>query len=91
MQTFTFGTTPESVIRSAFERETPDGFSIDVQGWDSETLDVIGYGSGTYSVDQLIALLDALRDYPVADYRVLSDYARSLRASILESLGIEEI
>jgi hypothetical protein len=98
MQTFTFGTTPESVIRAAFERETPDGYYIDAQGIDPATMDVIGYGSdsGIYDADQLITLLDELYDFP-ADlpphdrYGDLRENAWSLRASILETLGIEEI
>lgn len=98
MIVYTYGTTPEAIIRAAFDAETPGGYHIDAQGIDSVTLDVIGRGSGTYDADQLVALLNELRDFP-DDFppherysaEEIADNAWSLRASIFETLGIEEI
>jgi hypothetical protein len=105
MQSFTFGTTPEHVIREAFDRAHPDGFTVVWRGIDAVTLEAAGCpGDGAWTADELVATLGALaatfdgaHDERARElmgrYSALEiiENAASLRTSILEVLGIEEV
>jgi hypothetical protein len=103
MQSFTFGLTPEHIIREAFARETPDGYRIRAQGIDAVTLETVSREpSAVWDADALVSVLADLADFPEdggarwGDYGHYSaseiiDNAFGLRTSILETLGIEEI
>jgi hypothetical protein len=98
MQTFTFGTTPEHVIRDAFAREIDGHYRMEARGIDAVTLDAVG-GPATLDADGLVHLLAMLADFPESPdvdtdrYSVpeIIENAFSLRTSILSTLGIEEI
>jgi hypothetical protein len=106
MQSYTHGTTPYDVIIEAHARVTPLGYTIVARGIDSVTLDAAQHGDGTFDAHGLATLLDALdgieegaasqvlADTGEADRYTaeeIVDNAMSLRTSILETLGIEEI
>ena len=94
--TFTFGTTPEPVIRDAFADEDTGGFYWDLRGSDSrnaERLDL--HRIDESKVEGFIKIIDRLADPGVylrlEDDDVLWDWAPSLRADMLASIEIEEI
>jgi hypothetical protein len=102
--TFTFGMTPESVVREAFARECPDGtFAVVARGIDAVSLEAAGCCDGDWSADELveaIAALAAVDDgvhdgaHELAEYYTADEIienAVSLRTDILSVLGIEEI
>jgi hypothetical protein len=105
MQTFTFGTTPESTIREALEYTEGATFKITARGIDAVTLDAATCSDGEWDADELIGTLAALADLTPEQANValarrgddryspaeIVDNADSLRGSILETLGIEEI
>jgi hypothetical protein len=101
MQSFTFGTTPEPVIREAFDRECPDGTIIVIaRGIDAVSLEAAGYSEGNWTADDVVRIVGALTDVEDAAAATLAgrytadeiiSNAESLRTSILAALGIEEI
>jgi hypothetical protein len=106
METYTFGTTPEEAIREAFAREIETGgYAITARGIDAVTLDAAVCSDGEWTVDELLGTLTALGDLtPEAANVTLArrgddryspseivENADSLRSSILETLGIEEV
>ena len=94
--TFTFGTTPESVIRDAFADPDSGGFYWDLRGSDSrnaERLDI--HQIDESKVEGFIKIIDRLTD-PGAYLRLededdLWDWAPSLRADMLAAIEIEEV
>jgi hypothetical protein len=103
--TFTFGMTPESVIREALEYTEGATFRIDARGIDAVTLAAACCSDGEWDADELVGTLAALLkvtgwqatialiDRGETDYTAweIVENAESLRCGILETLGIEEI
>jgi hypothetical protein len=103
--TFTFGTTPESVVREALEYTEGATFRMEARGIDAVTLAAACCSDGEWDADELIGTLRALLDVTEWQATVAlidrgeSNYtaweivsnAASLRTGILSVLGIEEI
>lgn len=90
-KSFTMGTTPEAVIRQAFEDN--DGFHWNLQGEDSRVADMAGitYMNETRE-DGFVEILSRLWAFAeTTDDREAADVAISLRSGMLGCLGIEEI
>jgi hypothetical protein len=102
--TFTFGMTPEGVVRNALEYTEGATFRIDARGIDAVTLEAACCSDGEWDADELVGTLAALaavgdgaHDERVAALagRYTADEivfnAVSLRTDILSVLGIEEV
>ena len=94
--TYTFGTTPETVIREAFADDDTGGFYWTFQGSDSrqaERLDL--HNIDESKVEGFIKIVDRLVDpgeyLRLEDDDRMWDWAPSLRAAMLTSIGIDEI
>jgi hypothetical protein len=103
--TFTFGTTPETVIAKAFSQQGSETFEMSLIGWDANAMQAVvneGIDSRLTAVTNSKFRWNGRHlkcEIPLADLQVIlrrlyengSEEAWSLRSGILTVLEIEEI